>query len=334
MSSTLEIIILGTKKDEHVSAVSSQLDRLGCNHIIVDYLESTSVRFCVDQNGNYKLEMGGELCPSPLLIWDRRKLWTPGLMKQGDHRSIHYETQEWNAFYSLLTGLFSNAVVNSHRSRRCLIKPYQQIVAANAGFKVPPTMVTNSKRDCVTFLSEQSELVVKSLSAGKVIPKPEENPIPYNVMTMSVSADVLNTATEREIQLCPHFFQRNVAKMYELRVFVVASSMFAFQINSQDSSLTRQDWRNGIQSLQFIPTDLEKDISKKIRRFMKHMDLFTASFDLIVDPQNVCWFLECNQDGQWAWLDQIVDGAIASSFAQALAIESSKVSENLEQKSQ
>ena len=125
-------------------------------------------------------------------------------------------------------------------------------------------MVTNSKRDCVTFLSEQSELVVKSLPAGKVIPKPEENPIPYNVMTMSVSADVLNTATEREIQLCPHFFQRNVAKMYELRVFVVASSMFAFQINFarqfiNSSRLEKRDSESSVYSHRSRKGYLEKN---------------------------------------------------------------------------
>ena len=314
-----KIIILGTKKDTHVARVSDHLDGLGLKPVVIDYLDKTRVQFLVEEDGGHELQVDSEVCCPPFLIWDRRKVWTPGLTIEGDKRSSHYETQEWNALYGLLVGTFSDWVVNTPDSRLCLLKPYQQIVAARVGFRVPPTAVTNDKEESLNFAADQARVVLKSLSAGKVIPKAHENPIPYNVMTMQVSKESLNAATEEEVGRCPHFFQRNISKAYELRIVAVGESLFAFRIDSQRSALTRLDWRNGIQTLQFVPVEIEETISSKIRRFMNSLNLFTGSFDLIIDRQDRCWFLECNQDGQWSWLDSQVDGRIAVSFARALA---------------
>ena len=302
-----------------MTRVSGQLSRLGLTPVVIDYLEKTPVQFSVGEDGRHELQIGSEVYCPPFLIWDRRKVWMPGLTIEGDQRSSHYETQEWNAFYSLLVGTFSDWVVNTPHSRLCLLKPYQQIVAARVGFKVPPTAVTNEKKDSLKFAAKEPRVVLKSLSAGKVIPKPHENPIPYNVMTMRVSKESLNAATEEEIGRCPHFFQRKISKSYELRVVAVGKSQFAFRIDSQNSALTRLDWRNGIQMLRFVPVEIEETISSKIRCFMERLNLFTGSFDLIIDRHNQCWFLECNQDGQWSWLDSEVDGRIAASYAGALA---------------
>lgn len=52
---------------------------------------------------------------------------------------------------------------------------------------------------------------------------------------------------------------------------------------------------------------------------MLALGLFSGSFDLIVDRDGQYWFLECNQDGQWSWLDVVVDGAIADAFAHPFA---------------
>ena len=50
---------------------------------------------------------------------------------------------------------------------------------------------------------------------------------------------------------------------------------------------------------------------------MKLYNLFTGSFDMIVDKQGNHWFLECNQNGAWGWLDDIVKGRITEAFADA-----------------
>lgn len=313
------IIVLGTFTDEHVSTVVDQLKILSINCVVADYLAKTPVRAEVDSLGSFRLWVNNQPITGQILVWDRLKIWTPTLNITGQRRSAHYESQEWHAFYSLLTGVFADNVVNSRSSRICMIKPYQQIVAANAGFLVPPTCVTNVKADVISFLEKEPKLVLKSLSAGKVMPRPEENPIPSNVMTMEASSDVLHAASTDEIERCPHFLQRNVAKSFELRLVVVGEHMFAFRIDSQARESSKLDWRNALQHLKFEPFELPIPVVQTVRKFLDTLGLFAGSIDLIVDKDGRYWFLECNQDGQWSWLDPVVDGAISKAFANALA---------------
>ena len=60
---------------------------------------------------------------------------------------------------------------------------------------------------------------------------------------------------------------------------------------------------------------IEPAIKEKIKRFMQLMGLFCGSLDLIADVGGRIWFLECNQDGAWGWLDDIAGGAVTEAFA-------------------
>ena len=310
-----QLVILGTRRDSHVSYVSRSLEEIDVSCSIVDYLEQTNVNFSVDQAGNHVLRVGDAICCPPFLIWNRLKLWTRGLEIGGDRRASIYESQEWSAFFATLKGVYAKTVLNPPESLVWLTKPLQQIVAAKAGFSVPPSTITNCKREAQKFLAVQGSLVLKSLSSGKVLPRPEENQIPYFVMTMAVNEGALEAAAEEEISCCPHFFQRRIEKSYEVRVVVVGRQMHAFRIDSQGRRLTEVDWRHGIKLLDFVPLSLSEDIQCRIHKFMELTGLFTGSLDLIVDLDGDWWFLECNEDGQWTWLDSLVDGAISKSFA-------------------
>ncbi len=313
------IIVLGTFQDKHVSTVVDELKSLSVNCVVADYLARTPVRAEVDGVGSFSLWVDDQPVTGPVLVWDRLKMGISYFAIPGEPRSAHYESQEWNAFYNLLTGMYADDVVNSRRSRMCMIKPYQQTIAAKAGFLVPPTCVTNVKADVVSFLAREPSLVLKSLSAGQVMPRPEENPVPYNVMTMEAGGDVLHAASTDSIGRCPHFLQRNIAKSFELRLVVVGEHMFAFRIDSQTLESSKLDWRHALRHLEFEPFELPIPVVRTVRRFFDTSGLFTGSLDLIVDEDGRYWFLECNQDGQWLWMDPIIDGAISKAFAKALA---------------
>jgi hypothetical protein len=57
------------------------------------------------------------------------------------------------------------------------------------------------------------------------------------------------------------------------------------------------------------------DVDNMIRSFMNKMDFCVGSLDVIVDKFGEYWFLECNPEGAWAWLDQISGGKISLAFA-------------------
>lgn len=219
-----------------------------------------------------------------------------------------------------MCGLNSAHVVNSLASRTCLIKPYQQAVAASVGFRVPPTLISNDKARVQAFQREHAgHIIMKSVSAGKVGTVGDGGDhIPYVVMTMQVDAEDVEAAAEAEIAYCPHFFQREIAKSHELRVVYCEGALCAFRIESQRHERTQLDWRKGIGIAGFSPTTLDDTTTAKIGAYMQRMGLFMGSLDLIVDPDQQVWFLECNQDGAWGWLDDLVNGAVTRLFADGL----------------
>ena len=313
------LLILGTRTDPHVDRVATELDRRGRVRVFVlDYQDDTRFALEGDVAGELRFWIDGVELPERCLVWDRTKIIPgTGLYLQGDPTSSGYAAREWRALYKLLCGLHRGSVVNSLESRACMIKPYQQRVAARAGFRVPPTLISNDKASVLAFQGQNSDrLIMKSVSAGKVKPATDggEN-IPFNVMTMRVEPADLDAATEEELAYCPHFFQREIGKSHELRVVVVAGQMLAFRIDSQGHELTAVDWRKGLHMAGFAPIALEDVVESRIRTFMTEMGLFTGSLDLIVDREGQEWFLECNQDGAWGWLDDLVEGAVTRMFA-------------------
>lgn len=317
------LLILGTRTDPHVERVVRELESRGKAQIFVlDYHDDTRFSLEEDTAGRIVFRINGTTLPDRYLIWDRMKI-LPGteLYIRGDETSSGYAAQEWRALYKLLCGLNRERVVNSLESRFCMIKPYQQAVAASVGFRVPPTLVTNDKSSVQAFQQQNGHrLIMKSVSAGKVAPVGDggEN-IPFFVMTMQVSPEDLEAATPEEIAYCPHFFQREIPKSHELRVVVVDGQVLAFRIDSQKHELSSLDWRKGIEVAGFAPVSLDDGTLAQIRAFMSRMGLFSGSLDLIVDPEQQAWFLECNQDGAWGWLDDIAEGAITRAFADGFA---------------
>jgi hypothetical protein len=276
------LLILGTRTDPHVDRVVREIERRGNAQVFVlDYHADTRFSLEQDMAGWIVFRINGITLPDRYLVWDRTKL-LPGTnlyIHGGDETSSGYAAQEWRAFYKLLCGLNRERVVNSLESRACMIKPYQQVIAASVGFRVPPTLISNEKSSVQLFQQQnENQLIMKSVSAGKVgtVGDSGEN-IPFVVMTMGVPPEDLEAATPEEIAFCPHFFQRKIPKSHELRVVVVDDKVLAFRIDSQNHELTSLDWRKGIAVAGFSAVALDDDTIAKIRAFMSRMGFFTGS---------------------------------------------------------
>ncbi|WP_155394096.1 hypothetical protein [Xanthomonas albilineans] len=317
------LLILGTKTDPHVSLVKDEIEKYSDIKVVVfDYHDDTRFTIRVTEHGAVKIQVNGENVPHNCLVWDRNKI-LPGteLYIQGDDETATgYVAQEWRALYTLIGGFNEKRVVNSLESRKCMIKPYQQVIAASVGMAVPETMITNDKANVLEFYGgARNGLIMKSVSAGKVKPASEGGEyIPYNVMTMRVNKEDLDHATEAEIGYCPHFFQEEIKKDYELRIVVVGDRVIPFRIGSQERRTTEVDWRKGMLLIEFTRCEIDSCLSTKIRQFMTKIGFFTGSIDIMVDQAGKHWFLECNQDGAWGWLDDLVKGEISRAFAEEL----------------
>lgn len=310
------LVVLGTRVDPHVEVVVEKiLEDPAAKVFVLDYRDDTRFAASVDPHGGFKLEVNGEIVP-PFIVWDRRKL-VPGsaLYVEGDEEHSGYIAQEWRALYTLIAGISGDRVVNTLKARACMIKPYQQMIAARSGLKSPSTLVSNDLDSVLSMQSTVGGLILKSLSGAKISTHGEGEHVPFNVMTMRVSKESLASADASSIACCPHFFQKEVVKSHKLRVVCIDQDIVAFRINSQVYESTRVDWRKAIDVIEFEQVELDPRIHTCVLRFMSAMGLAHGSIDLLVDRDGETWFLECNQDGAWAWLDIRCDGRISDLIA-------------------
>ena len=69
----------------------------------------------------------------------------------------------------------------------------------------------------------------------------------------------------------------------------------------------------------FEPFELDDEVERALGRFMRSMGFFSGSTDLVIDTEGAAWFIECNNQGAWAWLDNIVGGAVTRLFADKIS---------------
>lgn len=311
------ILMLGTVRDPHIQRIFDELRSRNRLQVEVLDFRSTIFEMKFESDGAFSLVIDGRPLPEDLFVFDRAVL-IPGssFYPVGEDSAMGFGAEEWRALYRLLTALYGDRVLNSLRSRECLVKPFQQIVAAQSGLKVPETLLTNERVASLRFAdAAPGHLVMKSLSGMKARPAYERDIIPYDVMTMRVNKSDIEGATDAELAFCPHFLQHEIKKQYELRVIWVDGVVQTFKVDSQQLKCSETDWRWAGRELPFEPFELDDDVEKALGRFMRRMGFFSGSVDLVIDVDGVPWFLECNNQGAWAWLDNIVGGAVTRLFA-------------------
>lgn len=129
---------------------------------------------------------------------------------------------------------------------------------------------------------------------------------------------MLLTADPGESVEGPILFQARIDKSYELRVFATTESIFAFKVDSQAKELTSLDWRRGAQLLDFERTSIPSDLSQSIKDYLVRSNLMYGSFDFIVDRDGQHLFVECNSDGQWAWLETDEEPILSNALADTI----------------
>lgn len=311
------ILMLGSLLDPHVQRVFEELRSRNQLRVEVIDFRSTTFEMNFESDGSFSLAVDGRPLPEDLVIFDRALLVPGGpLYPVGEDSAMGFGAEEWRALYRLIAALYGDRVLNSLRSRECLAKPFQQIVAAQSGLKVPATLLTNGRAASLRFAdAAPSHLAMKSLSGMKARPAYERDIIPYNVMTMRVKKSDIEGATDGELAFCPHFLQHEIKKQYELRVIWVDGVVRAFKVDSQKLKCSETDWRWAGRELPFEPFELDDEVEQALGGFMRSMGFFSGSVDLVIDVDGAPWFLECNNQGAWAWLDNIVGGAVTRLFA-------------------
>lgn len=188
-------------------------------------------------------------------------------------------------------------------------KAYQLAKAADLGFEVPPTIVSNSLCQ-LDYVKDQARLVVvKGLDT--VLVRDGDMEI-FGFTTIEDSSKL----SSDQIQSAPVVLQRAIKNKLDLRVTVVGNSVFAVSITSPEGPIDG-DWRVKKTGLVFAPYNLPKRISRRCVRFARELGLLFGAIDFVLQ-NNSYYFLEINPTGEWGWLvdsaHQPIDAAIVDTL--------------------
>lgn len=171
--------------------------------------------------------------------------------------------------------------------------------AKEIGFNIPIYSILSTKRDLCKFYTnakrEGQNIITKPMAEG--VYAFSEN-FGYYSYVERVKENDFKSIPDK---FFPSFFQVEIKKKYEIRVFYLSGRCYSMVILSQDSVYTETDFRKPILNNSLnrkLPYVLPKSIEDKITLLMDKLLLNTGSIDLIVDSENEYYFLEVNPVGQ------------------------------------
>lgn len=322
------MLVLGQKRDPQIMAVLEHLAALGVVGRVVDYREPTRCSLSFTGGRPACVVVDGDRLAEAAVVWDRSKFFPNTAYyfddvqddESGEEARRRHQLQEveWRGLYRALLDMPGVNVLNDPSCRHGMLKPIQQIVAESLGLATPPSLVSNDYEEITAFFEQYPDAILKSLSGGRFARMDEPTNRTDMLMTMSVGAADIKSAGAEAFARAPHFFQQRIEKAYEVRLFAHRGGEYAFSVDSQMAKFTSTDWRHGASLLPWAPCETPPEVADAVQKFLNHFNLFYGSFDFIVTDNGRWVFLECNQDGQWTWLDRLVDHALSKGLAQTV----------------
>lgn len=198
-------------------------------------------------------------------------------------------------FGGLLFSLSTRWVNHPSRVADAEFKPNQLRAAASCGLTVPRTLLTSDPDQARIFCqSTERGVVYKPLSAANIV-------IGDDIQLIYTSKVCDKDLDDVDLSLTMNFLQEWVPKRHDVRVTVVGHLLFGVAIHA-GSSDAYIDWRTDYDSLDYEPIEIPGQVSQGIRAYMKRFGLTYGAFDFAATDE--CWyFLECNANGQYGWLE-------------------------------
>lgn len=321
------ILVITSKKDSHVGAVSHHFENAGVPWVRLNTEDfATNVELTVspaDGTGTLLVRDSGRT----VKIEEVRAVW----FRKPESASVsHFTGLESGAldyvdaeFGETLLGLYSllNHVpwINDPFSTRIAHRKMLQLrTAARIGFATPRTIITNNPETALAFAEGlPGEVAIKSLGAITVTEPPVDGEaIQYGLFTRKVSLEELKSVKD-SIRHVPTVFQEFLEKRYELRITCVGARCFACRIESRSNDLTADDYRFDTKGLVHTPQDCP-ELEDKLQAYMRAFGLNFGCFDILVTKAGEPTFLEMNPNGQWAWVENLTGLPIADAIAQQL----------------
>ncbi|MFD7874499.1 ATP-grasp ribosomal peptide maturase [Streptomyces sp. NPDC059766] len=240
-------------------------------------------------------------------VWVRRP-GAPAANAAGASAWLAEESSQ--ALYGMLRGSGARWMNHPDAAVRARHKPWQLHLAQRTGLPVPATLITTFPQAAREFAERYPDLVVKPVSGAH----PQDPP--RAVPTSRVAPDADFTA----VAYGPTLLQRRVAKSADIRLTVVGERMLAARKAADpDADPDLVDVRYASPAVPWCPVEVPPRIADGVRAYLRGAELAYGAFDFAEDADGTWWFLECNQSGQFGFVEVDTGQPIAHAIARWLA---------------
>ncbi|MFY8093992.1 MAG: hypothetical protein ACOVN0_10990 [Niveispirillum sp.] len=312
----MDVLIIGRADDPHVTSVNAELGRIGKSTTILSCNPPTGLTVRL-HNNDIDVCVDGKKFTDKTIIYNRNKIYARRFGKDPKFVVDYVESSQWKAITNEIMGAFESRTFNNLSSIGALSnKLIQSIEASKLGFLLPNSTISNIYSDIVTEFENSREVITKSINE-LFIPN-FSMPLGYcSLMTSKVSLGDFDFYRSGPLS-SPSLVQKMIRKQKELRICCIGEDSICFAIEPVDGHFGI-DWRKNENRVMFKLENLDLGIKQSLIAFMRKFNLFTGQFDVILSEDEGYYFLECNPQGQWYWLDEISDGQISKLYARELS---------------
>lgn len=306
----MTVLILTCEADVTADMVVVHLNATGVPVVRLDPADLTEG---AELSGEYvhgafrgHLSSGGRLVSIGGLrsVWVRR----PGTAATRAATPSGWLTEESSqALYGMLRSSGARWMNHPDAARRARHKPWQLRLAQRSGLPVPATLITTFPQAAREFSERYPDLVVKPVSGAH----PQDPPRAVPTSRVAPQTDFSAVA------FGPTLLQRRIAKRADIRLTVVGGrTLAARKVTAEDDEV---DVRFASPASPWRPTDVPPRVADGVRAYVRDAELAYGAFDFAEDADGTWWFLECNQSGQFGFVEVETGQPIARSIAQWLA---------------
>ena len=202
-----------------------------------------------------------------------------------------------------------------HQSHNRVNKLVVLKTARICGLKVPGFFIISTKKELKDLMKAEGNLVTKAIGNGVYR---FTDQFGYYSYTERINNKFVNQLPQTFL---PSMVQKQLDKLYELRIFYLEEKFYAMAIFSQESAATEVDNRKNFAAEcmpRRVPYLLPQNIKSQLKKLMKKLHLNTGSIDMVVTPDKEYIFLEVNPVGQFGMVSQPCNYYLEKKLAETL----------------
>lgn len=306
------ILIITASNDLHAAAVRQRLRELGYTdaHIIeCDRLaQQASISYRVDPEANLDRLLTSEgrevRVADAKLIWLRRMRANQVLtLPIEDFAAKEIVDNDCRGGFSgfLATHFRGKWISDPEASIRSSDKIYQLKVAQRCGFRIPKTLVTQSRDDLEKFFSECDRKVIVKTVVGVSEPF-------LQTVRLHNPQDYENEAFEA----APAIYQEYIDGSEHLRLLCFGNKSLCGNISTE-----ALDWRSNL-NVAITPYIVSNELHLRVRRTLDELGLAMGVIDIKKDPRGEFIWLEVNPQGQFIFLEPLTGIGFINHFSNYL----------------